>query len=387
MERKVQVGIFFGAVIFMAAAFNVHEAMFNNFLDDTFAMSAGMRGFLELPREFPGFMVVIMAGMLAALPVTRLAAVGALVFALGMAGLAFFGGSFSPMVMLMMLASAGQHILQPVGSSIALSLSGSRNKGMRMAQMGVIGTVGMFIGAGVVKVLFDWMGLGYRTAFLVGSGLGLIGMIYYLALHVPSLHAPRARLVFRRKYWLYYLLEVFFGARKQIFITFGPWVLIRVYGEEPARFGQLLMIAAAVGLVFKFLVGVGIDKLGERFVLMADGVFLALVCLGYGYAFKFTGDFEMARHIAYVCFIADNLLFSIGSARAVYVSRLADSPGEVTSTLAMGISINHIVSMTIPMVAGLAWTIFGFEKVFLGAAILALLSIGLSSLVPRRSAA
>ena len=150
----------------------------------------------------------------------------------------------------------------------------------------------------------------------------------------------------------------------------------------------LLMTAAAIGVVFKPLAGAAIDRFGERAVLVADGLVLTVVCLGYGYALPLMGgDMERARGLACACFVADNLLFALGSGRAVYISRIADSPQELSSTLAMGVSTNHIVSMTIPIVAGTVWTLFGYERVFLSAAVLALVIAAFASRVPahRRS--
>ena len=45
-------------------------------------------------------------------------------------------------------------------------------------------------------------------------------------------------------------------------------------------------------------------------------------------------------------------------------------------------SINHIVSMTIPAAAGAIWAGLGFEKVFLAAAFLALTNAVVASFVP-----
>jgi len=117
-----------------------------------------------------------------------------------------------------------------------------------------------------------------------------------------------------------------------------------------------------------------------------DGVVLAVVCIGYGYALRLTGDPVSALRIARACFIADNLLFALGSARAVYISRLTDSPQEITSTLAMGVSINHAVSMTIPAAAGAIWTAFGYERVFLAASLLAVGIAAVSGFVPAKGA-
>ncbi len=132
------------------------------------------------------------------------------------------------------------------------------------------------------------------------------------------------------------------------------------------------------------MAGLAIDRFGERAVLIVDGLILAVVCIGYGYAGHVAGP-DTALTIVKICFIADNLLFSLGTARTTYLSRLTDSHQEITSTLAMGVSINHIASMISPVIAGFVWVVYGFERVFLGAACLALAIVAISSLVPPKA--
>ncbi len=386
MSSKTQLALFLAAVTFMGAALGVHESIFNNFLKETFDLAANARGELEFPRELPGLLVVLMTGILCTLAVTRVGAVGSLVFAAGMAGLALWGSPYSTMILMMMIGSAGMHLLQPVGASITLGLSDAGNRGRRMGLTGAIGGVGVVLGAGLVGLLFDDSAPRYPTWFLCSAGIALLAAATYSLMHISHLHQPRARLVFRKKYMLYYVLEFLFGARKQIFITFGFWVLIEVYQAPTSGIGKLLMTAAVIGVGFRPLAGWAIDRLGERTVMMADGLLLAGVCIGYGYAPQLVGDLETARVIACVCFIADNLLFALGTGRAVYVSRLAETPQDLNSTLAMGISINHIASMTLPAVAGIIWMTMGYEKVFAAAAVLALILSAVSSLVPRKGA-
>jgi len=93
----------------------------------------------------------------------------------------------------------------------------------------------------------------------------------------------------------------------------------------------------------------------------------------------------LLRLLHKISFICDNLLFSLGTARTTYLARLTESHQEITSTLAMGISINHIASMIIPAIVGLIWIVYGFEQVFLAAACLALAIAGISSLVPPKT--
>ena len=377
--------LFFIAVACLAVGSGLHDSIFNNFLADTFHLSAEARGWLEFPREMPGFLVVAMAGALYAFSVTGVGVVGALLFCLGSLGLAFFGRQYGAMMAMMVLGSAGMHLLQPVGASVILSLSSESTRGKWMGIAGGVGTAGMVLGTGFVWLFFDKAAPAYRLGFIVVGLMAGVAALIYASMHIPQLKQPRARLVLHQRFSLYYALEFLFGARKQIFITFGPWVLIKVYGLPASSIAGLLMAAAIIGIVFRPLSGLAIDRFGERAVMMVDGVVLAVVCIGYGYALRIAGDPDLARTIACLCFVLDDLLFSLGNARSIYVARITASPQELTSTLALGVSINHIASMTIPAVAGAVWMGLGYERVFLGAAVLALSISAVSTLVPRRT--
>jgi len=386
MNRNRQLFLIFSATLCLAAGMGLHDSIFNNFLSDTFDLSADARGFLELPRELPGFLVVVSAGLLAALPITGMGMVSALVLTGGLLGMAFLGGTYWMMIVMMMTASAGMHLMQPVTASIALALSDPGSEGKRLGQMGAMETIGVICGTGFVWLVFDKAAPQYRMGFLCAAGLAFVVAILCNRMHISHLHEPRQRIVFNRRFGLYYFLEFLHGARKQIFLTFGPWVLIKVYHQPATGMAALLMTAAIIGIVFKPLAGLAIDRFGERIVLVADNLVLMLVCVGYGYALVIMPNPEHARVLACGCFIADNLLFALGSARVVYLSRMTTSPQEITSTLAMGVTINHSVSMTIPLVAGAIWMHFGYERVFLSAAALAAFTMIFCTRVPAKRA-
>ena len=52
------------AVAFLGCAGGIFETTSNNYYAKTFGITAEQRGDLELPREFPGFMVAVLAGVL-----------------------------------------------------------------------------------------------------------------------------------------------------------------------------------------------------------------------------------------------------------------------------------------------------------------------------------
>ena len=387
LSHKRQLILFLIAVGLTAIASGIHDSIFNNFLSDKFGLIATERGWIEFPREAPGFLVVIMAGLLSTLTVTRLGVVSTLAFAAGMVGMAVFGGKLGPMVVVMMLASGGMHLLQPVGASVILGLSHAKKRGRRMGLTGGVGTAGSILGAGAVWLFFDKAAAPWRyySWFMAAAIMCLLASFVYAQMHIPHLASqPRSKLVVRRKYSLYYCLELLAGARKQIFLTFGPWVLIKVYHEPVPGMAALLLIAAGIGIFFKPIAGMAMDYFGERTIMIVDGLSLSLVCVGYGYAGLIMDSPDHARWLACACYVLDNLLFALGDSRTLYMSRMADSPQELTATVSMGVSINHVASMTIPAIAGLVWISFGYERLFMCGSVLALLLAALSTRVPSK---
>jgi predicted MFS family arabinose efflux permease len=112
---------------------------------------------------------------------------------------------------------------------------------------------------------------------------------------------------------------------------------------------------------------------GERFVLMAGAGLLVAVCLGYGFA----DQLPLANpvRLVYVCYVLDHVLFATAMARATYLAKIAESEEDIHATLALGVSIDHAVSMSIPTVGGIVWAKYGYPYVFLGAAAIAVLNL------------
>jgi MFS family permease len=207
----------------------------------------------------------------------------------------------------------------------------------------------------------------------------LAGLVF-LAMRLPGAHLARPKFIFRRKYWLYYTLAFFFGARKQIFITFGPWVLVKIFHQPAYIFAQLWMASAVLGLMFQPALGRAIDRLGERKVLIFDSFMVFAVCMGYGFA-QHIHNQTLALWLLYACYIGDQLFFGVEMARDTLMSKLAEKPEHIAPSLSLGISINHAVSMSIPAVGGLVWMAYGYQYVFLGAAGVAVLMGIFSNLI------
>ncbi len=93
-------------------------------------------------------------------------------------------------------------------------------------------------------------------------------------MHPGKAHPPALHLKFHKEYRLYYWLSILFGTRKQIFLTFAPWVLVTVFNQPVTMLATLLTIGGICGVAFQPLLGKAIDKLGEKTVLITEAVLL-----------------------------------------------------------------------------------------------------------------
>jgi len=373
-DLRRELTLFLVVIAALGAAGGIFETTFNNFLSDTFEMGAEARGRLEFPRELPGFLVTLLGGMLFFLSEVKLGTLSAVGIALGMVGLGLLGTDYALMIGAMVLWSTGNHLMMPVNNTIALSLAPANARAARMGQIGAVGMAATILGSVVVWTGLQYLGIGYRTTFLIAAcGAVAAGIFVSQIRPLSARAAARPKLVLKRRYSLFYVLNVFAGARKQVFLTFGPWVLIKVFGEPAPTFAKLWIVASLIGIVFQPQLGKLIDRVGERIVLMAGAALLVAVCLGYGFA----DQLPLANpvRLVYACYVLDHVLFAMAMARATYLARIAESEEDIHASLALGVSIDHAVSMSIPTVGGIVWAKYGFPYVFLGAAAIAVLNL------------
>lgn len=369
-----QLRLFLAAMVLLGIAGGIFETSFNNFVSDNFNLPADRRGFLEFPRELPGFLTALFAGLLFFLPETYIGAVAALAIGLGMFGMAFWGGGWYAMLFFMTLWSIGTHLIMPVRSSIGMTLATSSEKGRRLGQIQSFGIAAGIVGCAVVWIAMQYLGLGYRFILIVGGAAGVAAALAMWAMRLPDAHLERPKFVWRKEYWLYYVLSFLFGARKQVFITFGPWVLVKVFDQPVWIFAQLWIAASVLGIFFQPALGRFIDRFGIRLVLAWDAALVFLLCLGYAFS-PMLPDKTLALWVLYACLVADQLLFGTGMARDIYMARIATRPEDVAPSLSLGVTINHVVSMSIPSIGGLVWMGYGYEWVFVAAAGIALLML------------
>jgi len=193
------------------------------------------------------------------------------------------------------------------------------------------------------------------------------------AIKETTLKSPRRRLYFAKKFYKFYMLEIFYGARKQVFLTFAPFVIIKEYGADPSIMALLYAICAGFGMLCSPLIGKIIDKVGYKIVMVADTLILIVVCMMYGFAHRLF-PLNIAFIVVCVNFVLDSIISIASMASNVYVQRISSNNEEFTATMSTGISVNHVISILIALLGGYIWEVTGIEVLFSLSAFLGLMN-------------
>ena len=366
--------LFVTASVLMGLGACVNSSSFNNYLRDRFAMGIEQRTFLEFPRELPGFLVSFSVGILAMLGEVRIAAIAAALASAGMLALGWIPASFVLMVGAAFVYSSGQHIFMPISSSIGMSFASSGNEGSVLGRIQSSTTLALVTGTGILLLLFRFVNLSYRAAYTAGS-LCFVAAAVCLSMMSPIKREGVARrFVVRREYSRYYAISVLYGARKQLFITFGPWMIVDLFKQSVSTMTLLFFIVSILGIFLKPAVGRLTDRFGPRRLLATEAIFTVGLCMVYAFSPELLPP-GIALPVVAACYITDQALDAVSMARSIYARKMMLSIQDLAPTLSFGISIDHIVSMTLPMLGGLIWKSagnLGYRWVFLGGAVVAL---------------
>jgi predicted MFS family arabinose efflux permease len=365
--------LFAFASLAMGSAYSIFDATFNNFLNERYALTAFQRSFLEFPRELPGFLVVFVSAVLWFLCTRRLGVLSLLLSFAGVLLIGYFAPTYAIMLCWLFIYSLGQHLFLPIASTIGMELAEVGKTGQRLGQLNAIRNLSAIGGSFLVFVGFKYLGFTFQHSFvLVAVGLGIAALLMF-AMQPEENPRPGMFLKLHPEYRLFYLLNMLSGSRKQIFITFAPWVIVTIFSQPTQTIATLMTIGGIIGILFQPFLGRMIDRLGERFVLAGEAVLLVGVCLGYGFS-KFVLPAGMAFIAVCVFYLLDQMLFSVGMARSMYIKKIALQPEDVQPALTAGVTIDHIFSITVAILGGVIWNAFGFQYVFLLGVLIAVLN-------------
>lgn len=362
MPRELK--LFVAVSLLMGTAFSVFDSTFNNFINESFSITGFQRSLLELPREMPGFLVVFFSAMLSFLCSRRLGVFALLLSMLGAVLIGFSSSTYGFMMVCLFIYSSGQHLFLPLTSSIGMELAHEGQTGRRLGQLNAIRNFATILGSFLVFLGFRFFSFRFQHSFLLTAvGLALAALLMFMMRPDVS-EKPKTFLKLHKEYRLYYVLNFISGSRKQIFITFAPWVIVNVFKQPTQTIATLMTIGGVIGILFQPVLGRAIDRFGERLILKLEAVLLVVVCLGYGLS-KFLFPERTAFILICVFYLLDQMLMSVNMARSMYMKKIALKPEDIQPALTAGLTIDHVFSLSIALLGGVIWNAFGFQYVFL----------------------
>ena len=362
------------SILVTGLAAGLYRGVLDNFLAEVVAMGEMDKGITEFFRELPGIALVLILAIFYMFSAETMYKIGALVMLIGMGMHAVLPATKVLTTLAICVFSLGDHIQLGMKSTLTLEYAKPGKGGAAQGVQSSVSQVGTLIGYFVIVLVFSLItnNQPYRLFFVISTLLIGISAVFSMKLTGKSeADKNKRRFYFHKKYKKYYMLEMFYGARKQVFITFGPYLLILFYGANAATISLLFAVSAITCFFAAPVVGRLIDKLGYKTIMVTDTLLLVVVCFFYGFSHHLFPK-DVAFIVCCVNYILDAVI-SLGSmASNNYVQVLSDNADEVKATISTGVSINHIITIFIALFGGWIWQTLGIEVLFIASAILGL---------------
>jgi len=363
--------------IAMPIAFNTWNALLNNFVIERAAFTGVEIGILQSLREIPGFIAFTTVFVLLLIREQTFAVLSLATLGVGVAATGFFptvyGLYFTTVVM-----SLGFHYFEAVKQSLSLQWLSKDEAPQVLGRLISIASITSLIVYAALWMLLELFELDYLWNFLIAGAIcaGLAVVMWVGFPHFESRTKQHSHLVLRKRYWLYYALTFFSGARRQIFMVFAAFLMVEKFGYTAAQVTMLFLINYAFNWLFAEKIGALIRRIGERRALTFEYTGLIVVFTAYALV-------ENA-YAAAALYVIDHMFFALYIAMSTYFQKIAD-PADLASSAGVSFTINHIAAVVVPAALGLVWVHSNAAVFFVGTGF-ALCSLTLALNVPDRPA-
>ena len=363
----------------MPVSFAIWAALLNNFVVQVSNFSGVEIGWLQTIREIPGFLAVGVILLLIWIREQSLAILSLIALGLATALTGFFP-SFIGLLLTTLLGSFGFHYFETVNQSLQLQWIPKKNAPWIIGLLIAAGSGASLVAYSVVVFGWERFNFSFNLVYIcAGSTTIFIALICYFLFPIyDNTVKQKLALQVKKKYWLYYLLQFFAGARRQIFVVFASFMMVEKFGLEVHELTALFLVNFLLNIIFAPIMGKVVQFFGERISLCIEYIGLTFVFLAYAGIYYWDWGVEVAIYL----FILDHLFFALSIAMKTYFQKIAD-PSDIAPQAAVAFTINHIAAVFLPAVLGYLWIIHP-SSVFQVAAALAALSLLASILVPRK---
>jgi hypothetical protein len=321
--------------------------LFNNFAVEIVALEGNQVGLIQSIREIPGFLAFLVVYFLLIIKEHRLSALAIILLGLGMAITGFLP-SFSGLIFSTLIMSFGFHYFDATCDSLTLQYFDQEKSPWVFGRLGSLASItnigiGIFI-FGIVRLL------SYTQIYFFIGCLIMAAGIWGITQNPTSSNLPpqRKNLVLRKKYWLFYFLTFMAGARRQIFMAFAVFLMVKNFHFSIREVTTLFVINNALVYFLYPQIGKSIIRFGERKVLSLEYASLIFIFLAYAGV--------QSKMLIAILYILDQVFYTFHIAIQTYFQKIAD-PGDIASSMSVSLTINHIAAVVLPALGGALWMI------------------------------
>ncbi|MDD5287210.1 MAG: MFS transporter [Desulfuromonadaceae bacterium] len=347
-----------------------YTILLNNYAVETVHLEGLQVGLIQSVREIPGFLALTAIYVMMVIREHRLAALSIALLGFGVALTGLFP-SFNGLAVTTLIMSLGFHYYETVNQSLTLQYFSTHQSPLVMGKLRSLAAITSIISAAFIWCLGFVMG--YTGIFLVVGGVVFLAGLW--ATFQDPTHADippqKLRMFLKRRYWLYYMLTFMSGARRQIYMVFSMFLLVKVFHFSVQEITVLFIINNVINWIINPMIGRAINAFGERALCTVEYIGVIMVFLTYAYA--------SSKWVVAGMYILDYILFNFAVAIRTYFQKIAD-PEDIAPSSAVGFTINHIAAVFLPALGGYLWMI-NYRIPFIMGALLGVVSLILAQFI------
>lgn len=343
----------------MPIAFSCWSALINNFVVERAAFTGAEIGMLQSLREVPGFLSFTVIFVLLLIKEQSMAVMSLALLGVGVAMTGFFPSVYG-LYFTTVLMSIGFHYFEAIKQSLSLQWLSHDEAPQVLGKLIAVGSITSLVVYASLWVCLEILKMDYLWILVIGGGIctALAVLMWKAYPHYPAKVEQNKKLVLRRRYWLYYGLTFFSGARRQIFTVFAAFLMVEKFGYSASQITVLFLVNYAFNWLFAERIGHLIARIGERYALTFEYVGLVIVFTAYGLV-------ENA-YAAAALYVVDHMFFALYIATSTYFHKIAN-PKDLASSAGVSFTINHIAAVIVPASLGLVWLYSNSLVFYIGA--------------------
>ena len=340
------------------------RTLFDNFAVRAAGLDGNHIGVIQSVREIPGFLALLAVFAIMLIKEHRLSALSILVLGIGVAVTGLFP-SYSGLLFTTLIMSFGFHYYETTNQSLTLQYFDKQTSPWVFGKLRSLAAASN-VTIGIIIYFIAPLLPFAQIYLLIGGFIIAAGCWGFFQNPVDRNIVPQhKKMIFRKKYWLYYFLTFMSGARRQIFMAFAVFLLVKKFQFTVQEVTILFVINNLVNYFLSPLIGKGIIRFGERKILSLEYFSLVFIFLAYAAV--------ESKTLVAILYILDHVFFNFAIAIRTYFQKVGD-PRDIAPSMAVGFTINHIAAVVLPAIGGLLW-IVDYRIPFVCGAILSIVSL------------